>query len=71
MTYALVIEFIPGTSLEKAHSMGVDLCTRLNVPWVRFNFNGVSLLVSKTSIFEELEKYYYRSLEHTELRKKE
>jgi hypothetical protein len=59
----LRVEFLAGTSIKEAILESAIKCRELNLAYVCFNFNGVSISIQEGSCAEKGEAEYNKALE--------
>ena len=56
------VEVLAGTSIEKAIAEAKDLAQRMDLAFVEFSFNGVSMSVSQNADVEEMSFKYGQAM---------
>jgi len=54
----LNIEFLAGTSIDKAAEEAIELVNKLGIAYVRFDFNGVKCSVGRNAKVETVVEHY-------------
>ena len=60
------MEVLAGTSIEEAITEAKDLAQRMNLAFVKFNFNGVRMLISRGADVPALAWRYAKALTREE-----
>lgn len=60
--FSIEVEVLAGTSIEEAITEAKDLAQRMNLAFVKFNFNGVGVSVSQVAHVEWLLQKYLKAL---------
>ena len=60
--FSINVEVLAGTSIEQAIVEAKDLAQRMNLAFVKFNFNGVHMSVSRSADVEGMSWRYGKAL---------
>ena len=58
MAICLQAEFLAGTTMEQVVSEAKALAIKLDLAYVKFNFNGINISVGKTADVEYIKKEF-------------
>ncbi len=62
MNACLTVEFLAGTEIRRAAEEARAFAIKLDLAYVNFDFNGVSISVGKTADVDSVEKQYIDTL---------
>ncbi len=52
------VEFLAGTSIDKAAEEAIELVNKMEIAYVRFNFNGVDCSIGRNATVEKVVSSY-------------